>query len=334
MKAICVTESRSLEVRNVPAPTNPPSGHLLVAIEAAGINHGDKAFLARPASAVGLNTSRYDIWGASAAGTVLAVGTDVPAEFAGKKVAIYRSLTPSPDTVGLWSERAQIPWTSCVILPDEASILDYSGSLVNVITAYAFLEEIIAEGHKGVIVTAGNSATGLAMAALARDRGFPVIFLARSERSREQLRGLGVEHVLMTSSGNFEAELAQLAGQLQTTAVFDGVGGELITRIAPHLPMNSTISLYGFLSGTEPIAIPSALFMMKNLALKRFSNFNSATVKNTKRLAEALAHLRKVITDPLFRTKIGKTFSFDQIQEAMVYETTPGAKAVLVIHPG
>ena len=61
MKAVCVTENRALEVREVPTPANPPSGHILVAIEACGINHGDKTFLARPASIAGLNTSLHDI---------------------------------------------------------------------------------------------------------------------------------------------------------------------------------------------------------------------------------------------------------------------------------
>ncbi len=334
MKAVCVTESRALEVREVPTPENPPGGHLLVEIHACGINHGDKTFLARPASANNLNTSLHDIWGASAAGTVLSIGPDVPAEFAGKRVALYRSLTPSPHTVGLWSERALVPWTSAVSLPDSVSVQDYSGSLVNVITAYAFLDEMAAAGHRGVLVTAGNSATGLAMAALARNRSIPAIFLVRSEKSCEELRARGVQHVLATSGKGFEAEVTRLAEQLQTTAVFDGVGGELITRLAPLLPITSTVSFYGFLAGSAPQSVPSAVFMMKNLTMKRFSNFNSATVQDVKQLADALAHLREVIGDPFFRTKVGKTFAFDQIGEAMAYEATPGAKAVLVTTAG
>ncbi|MGH9445252.1 MAG: zinc-binding dehydrogenase [Terriglobia bacterium] len=333
MKAVCVTDSRALEVREVPTPANPPSGHILVAVEACAINDGDKTFLARPLSTAGLNTSLHDIWGASAAGTVLSLGPGVPAELAGKRVAVYRSLTRSPQTVGLWSERAMVPWTSCAILPDGVSVQEYSGSLVNLITAYAFLEEMAAEGHKGVVVTAGNSATGLAMAALTRNKNIPAIFLARSEKSREELRRLGVEHVLSTSAEGFETELVQLAEKLQATAVFDGVGGELISRIVPHLPMNSTISFYGLLAGPTPISVPSAVFLMKNLAMKRFSNFNSGTVKDIKRLAEALTYIQGVIADPPFRTKIGETFSFEQIEEAMAYEPTHGSKAILVTNP-
>lgn len=189
MKAVCVTETRELEIRDVPTPVEAPHGHLLVELEAAAINHGDKTFLARPAATAGLNISQYDIWGASAAGKVLAAGSGVPSGYVDRKVAIYRSLTPSSETVGLWAERAVVPFTSCLILPEELSAMDYCGSLVNVITAYAFLETIAAEGHVGVTVTVGASATGLALAALARQKRSPFSpSFARSTRGSSSAR--------------------------------------------------------------------------------------------------------------------------------------------------
>ena len=330
MKAVCVTETRELEIRDVPTPTEAPRGHLLIEIEAAAINHGDKAFLARPAATQGLNTSLYDVWGASAAGRVLSAGPDVPAGYVGRKVAVYRSLTPSAQTVGLWAERSVVPFTSCLLLPEELSLVDYSGSLVNVITAHAFLETMAAEGHTGVIVTVGASATGLAIAALARQKGIPVLFLVRSQHGREQLQSLQLEHVLVTGDEDFDTKFEQLAEKLKTTAVFDGVGGELITRIAPRLPRNSTVWFYGFLAGATPVSVASFTFMTKSLTMKTFSNFNSATVRDPAKLREALGYLQTQIADRLFRTRIGKTFRLDQIREAMSYETEPGAKAVLL----
>ncbi len=329
MQAVTVTASRELEVREVPTPEEAPGGHLLVAIEAAGINHGDKFFLKMP-PAPGLNTSRHDIWGASAAGRVLAVGEGVSLRYAGRKVATYRSLTPSVETIGLWSERAVIPATSCVLLSDEASTLDYSGSLVNVMTAHAFLEEMAAEGHTGVIVTVGGSATGLALAALARRKNIPALLLVRSERSASALRALGLEPVLATSEVGFDDAFEKRVAELKTTAVFDGAGGELITRIAPRLPRNSTVWFYGFLGGSTPVAVPSGLFMAKNLTMKPFGNFSSATVRDPAKLQQALHYLGEHITDPLFRTRVGKRFRFEEIEEAMAYEAAPGAKAILV----
>ncbi len=330
MKAVVVTQNRELEVRDVPRPEQAPSDHLLVEVEAAAINHGDKMFLKRPAATTGLNTSRYDIWGASAAGRVLAAGRDVSRHYIGRKVAIYRSLTRSAETVGLWSERSVVPVNSCVVLPEELSVADYSGSLVNVITAHAFLEEALEGGHTGVIVTAGRSATGLALAALARLRKVPVLFLVRSRQSAEALQAAGCEQVLVTTDAMFDETFERLAAELNTTAVFDGVGGALVTRVAPRLPRSSTVWFYGFLDGAAPVSVPSALFMARNLTMKPFSNFNSATVRDSEKLQTALQFLTQQMADPLFRTKVGKTFALDQIQEAMTYEVEPGAKAVLL----
>ena len=162
MKAICVTPSRDLEVRDIPAPQQPEPGHVLVDMDASAINHGDKTFLRMPTAAGSVPVAgRHDVWGASGSGRIIAVGEGVPAEYAGKQVAIYRALGRSPENVGLWCKTAQIRCTACLILPDHVRARDYCGSLVNAITAYAFLEEITEAGHQGVIVTAGNSVTDM-----------------------------------------------------------------------------------------------------------------------------------------------------------------------------
>jgi NADPH:quinone reductase len=330
MKAICVTSTRDLEVRDIPTPTEPAPGHVLIDMEASAINHGDKTFLRVPTAAGNpFALGRYDVWGASGAGKVVAVGAGVPVEYAGKQVAVYRSLGRSPESIGLWCERAHVPFTTSLILPEHVRARDYCGSLVNVMTAYAFLDEIAEAGHKGVIVTAGNSATGHALASLARRRKMPVIFLVRSEAARDALLQLGVEHVLVTDEG-FATTLGDLSAQLGATAVFDGVGGELSGKIAASLPMNSTVYFYGVLGGAAAVSIPSAVFMMKNLTLRRFSNFESRTVKDQARLMTALKTLESVIDDPMFRTNIGEEFRFEEIESAMGYGMGGASKAVLV----
>jgi len=330
MRAICVTPGRELEVRDIPTPTAAAPGHVLIDVEASAINHGDKTFLRMPTAAGNaLPMGQNDVWGASGAGRVIALGAGVPAEYKDSQVAIYRSLSRSPQSLGLWCERAHVPYTTCLILPEDVRARDYCGSLVNVITAYAFLEEIVEAGHKGVIVTAGNSATGHALAALARSRKLPAIFLVRTEAARETLGRLGAEHVIVTREG-FTDTLGALSAKLGTTAVFDGVGGDLLTSIVPVLPMNSTVYFYGFLGGAVPVSIQSVLIMMKNLTLKRFSNFESRTVKDHDRLVSALKAFEGVIHDPVFRTRIGQEFPLDQIERAMAYEALKGEKAVLL----
>lgn len=331
MKAICVTPSRTLELHDIAAPTEAAPGHILIDMEASAINHGDKTFLNSPLVTGGfIPGSAHDVWGASGAGRVVAIGAGVPAAYAGRKVAAYRSLACSPATIGLWAERAQMHHTCCLILPDSVSAADYSGSLVNIITAHGFLQEVAAEGHAGVIVTAPGSATGLAIAALARRAGVPAILLARSPATAQRLRAGGNADVIDLSADTALAELTHRATALGATAVFDGAGGETLTRIIPALPVNTTIWAYGFLNGTQPVSFPTAVLMMRNLTIRRFSNFESRTAKNPEALAAALAFLSTIADDPAFHTRIGQTFRYDQINEAMAYESAPGAKALLV----
>ena len=331
MKAICVTSTRGLEVRDVPTPTDPPAGHVLIDMDASAINHGDKVFLAGPlAGGNVVPTSRYDVWGASGTGVVVAIGAGVPADLLGRTVAIYKSLGWSSETIGLWCERAQVPYTCCVVLPTHVRPRDYCGSLVNIMTAYAFLSEVRATGHQGIIVTAGRSATARALASLARRWDMPAVFVVRTAAT-EQHRFIGdAEHVLALTSNNFEDELAVAAAKLGTTAVFDGVGGKLISRIVPILPMNTTLYVYGFLGGAVPVSFSTSIIMAKNLTIQRFRVYESKTVKDPRRLAVALDELAGVIDDSLFTTKIGREFSFEEVGQAMVFESDLGEKAMLV----
>lgn len=332
MKAICVTESRNLELRDVPYPSTIPSGYINVSIAAASINHGDVTFLKLPPSALASLSSGArleNVWGASAAGTVTQVGAKVPSSYLGRKVAIYRGLKPDDPVLGLWCETAQVPYETCLLLPDHVEAKDYSGSLVNVVTAYAFLEQAAAEGHRGVIVTAGSSATGRALAVLARRRGMPILVIVRSEKSKEEVlkNGVEVEHVLSSSHPDFMRDLEKKARELGTTAVFDGVGGALISKMLGALPPRSSISFYGFLSGTEKVEFPSAVFMMKDFTMRRFSNFNTVTVEE--RLGDMLKDLEGCIEDPLFKTSLGRDFELEEIKAAMEYDGG-SKKAVLV----
>ena len=331
MKAVCVTSNRTLEVRDIPAPTSPPPGHVLVEMDAATITHGDKFFLTRPLpGGTALATGRHDIYGANGAGRVVVTGAGVPADCTGRQVAIYKSLVVSPDSTGLWCERAQVPFASCLVLPDHVRARDYCGSLANVLTAHAFLEDVVGAGGGGVVVTAGNAATGRVMASLARQRGIPAIVLVRSTAARDDLARHGVEHVIVTGRDGFDGELAAAAARLRTTVVFDGVGGGLLNTILPSLPVDAAIHVYGFLDAATPITIPAMLLMGRNLSLRRFANLESPTVKDPRRLAVALAAIGGLIDDPLFKTRIGRAFRHDEIGDAMAYKAASGAMAILV----
>jgi len=331
MKAVCVDESRNLQFRDVPSPSAPPPGYVAVKITAAAINPGDKTFLKFPGAAGGaLGHRLQDVWGSSAAGIVTSIGTDVPARYLGKKVAIYRSLRPDHSFLGLWCETAQLPYQACLPLPDHVDARDYSGSLVNAVTAYAFVEQAAAEGHRGIVVTAGGSATGRALTVLARRRNVPTLIIVRSAAAKAEVLRDGAEHVLGRDDPDFLRNFEQAARTLGTTAVFDGVGGTLISQLLAALPVRSSVYFYGFLAGVEKVTFHSSTFMLKDLTMRRFSNFESPTVRDAKSLAKMLEDLEGCIGDPMFRTYAGQEFGLSEFDAAMEYNGAGSRKAVFV----
>ncbi len=124
---------------------------------------------------------------------------------------MYRSLSPSEQMVGTWSTYAHMPYLDCVILPDDVRPEEYAGSMVNTITPYAFLKQVIAEGHQGIVSTAGTSATGIALVGLCAYFDFPLISIVRTKEGKAALKALGAKNVVVLEDATFKADLAQQA---------------------------------------------------------------------------------------------------------------------------
>ncbi|TSJ36513.1 zinc-binding dehydrogenase [Mucilaginibacter corticis] len=329
MKAITMTGKGQVALTEVPKPEQVSAGHLLIKMSAMGINPGDKFLISGNAPAGMFTQSRYDIAGVSGAGQVTAIGEGVPEKYLGKLVTVYRSLSDG-NISGTWSEYAHLPYLQCAILPDDADPADHAGSLVNIITAYAAMQQFLKVGHQGVIITAGNSDTGKAMLGFALEAKLPVLSIVRNESSKAELEKLGAKHILVQGTEQFAQELMTIATALKTTAVFDGVGGELLSQLIPVLPAGATVYAYGFLGGPAPVSFHTGM-LTKGITIKGFSNFKTATVQDPQQLAQALEAISQVIHLSFFKFNAGKQFSLEEIEAALSYTAADGSKAVLVI---
>lgn len=326
MKAVCFKSPGNLELKMVSTPEKAKSEHIIIKMIASGINPGDNMVISgmMPAS------SSDKICGVSGVGKVIEIGENTPKEFNNKNVAVYTSLKVTENRGGTWSEYFQMHYLNCVILPDSIDLIEYSASLVNTITPYAFLKEIQKDGHSGIICTAGTSASGRAMLGICLTNDIPLISIVRNEEGKKELQELNAENILVQSNSNFEVDLKNLSEKLNTTAVFDGVGGELISKVAVNLPRNSTIYTYGFLDGEKHLSLHTSNILMNNLTIKGFGNFLSETVTNSAKLEIALKELSKIIKMPHFKTKVGKTYQLEEFNDALNYKSEKGEKAIFL----
>jgi NADPH:quinone reductase len=288
MKAVVLKDVDAIELTNVPAPGNASPGHLIIKMQACAINSGDKLFISG-AFPRGIPTSKYNIAGVSGVGKVLGAGPGVPAYYVNENVTVYRSLKYSEETMGTWSEYAHLHYLNCAVIPQNLDPIAYSGSLVNIITPYSFLEKAISEGQNGIICTAGNSATGIVLLGLCLLRNFPIVSIVRTEKGKRELEALGASIVLVQTDPRFEQQLREVAEELKITLVFDGVGGATLSNIISVLPFNTTVYCYGFLDKQTPVRF-STTTLMRGITITGFSNFRTPTVQNEDKLEKALCH--------------------------------------------
>lgn len=328
MKAIKITANKSVEIVEVPKPEKASAQHVIVKMLTMGINPGDNAMINGVFPKGTIPESNYDLVGGSGVGVVIEIGEGVPQEYKGKNVTIYRSLKFDDDIIGTWSEYSHLHFLQCAIVPEDLNAEDYSGSLVNIITPYGFFKQIVAEGHKAMIATAGTSATGRALLGIAQAYNFPIISIARNENGKKELEHLGAKHIVVQSQEDFKQQLQLHAESLRSTAVFDGVGGSILNNIIDILPFGSTIFAYGWLGGGSPLTFHTNL-LMKGLTIRGFNNYRTSTVQDPKNLEHALADISGMLSAPHFKTKTGKRFKIDEVKEALKYTSTDGSKAVL-----
>jgi NADPH:quinone reductase-like Zn-dependent oxidoreductase len=140
------------------------------------------------------------------------------------------------------------PASAAVPLRKEVDMEQGATMLVNPMTAWALVETARQGSSPAIVQTAAASAVGRMILRLARKFSLPVINVVRRAEQVELLRGLGAEHVLDSSDGDFDSRLRELCQQLKARIGFDSVAGDMTLRVLRAQPRGSRMLVYGALA--------------------------------------------------------------------------------------
>jgi NADPH:quinone reductase-like Zn-dependent oxidoreductase len=192
--------------------------------------------------------------GFEGSGTVVAVGSGMMARYLhGKRVACVSQ------EQGVWAE--YMVTTTQMALPLHASVSLEQGamSVVNPLTAMAFLALVQAGKHKTIVQTAAASALGQMVNRLCQSEGIQVINIVRRETQVEVLKKQGAKIVLNSNDSNFDQHLRDACQQNQSRLAFDAVAGPLTMQLLNAMPPHSKVTVYGGLSYEPAQADPVQL---------------------------------------------------------------------------
>lgn len=240
------TGAEALRVEQRPVP-KPGKDEVLVKVAASPINTSDLAFLG---GNYGFNNPPPVVPGGEGSGTVVAAGPGPMGRYyLGKRVACLSK----GEGDGIWAEYV-VASTQGGVFPLDKSISLEQGamSIINPLTASAFLEITKDGKHNAIVLTAAASSLGQMVNRLGRSEGVQVINVIRSDAEAEILKRQGATVILNSTDADFDAQLHEVCHQYDAHLAFDAVAGPMTGQLLAALPENSTVTVYSCLSRQAP----------------------------------------------------------------------------------
>jgi putative PIG3 family NAD(P)H quinone oxidoreductase len=226
-------------VGDLPDPV-PGQGEILVAIEAAGVNHAD---LHQLRGTYPPPPGESEVPGLECAGVVLEGEPGSPWQPGVRVMALLGG--------GGHATRVAIPTGQVMTLPDNLSFIEGAAIPEAALTAWT---NLVVEGKlqagETVLVTGATGGMGSFVVQLARELGARVLAAGRSRERLELLRGLGIDEVCL--------EGANLAGQIREATSGRGVdlvieltgGAETASHLAALAPRGRLV-VVGLVGGRK-----------------------------------------------------------------------------------
>jgi NADPH:quinone reductase-like Zn-dependent oxidoreductase len=300
------TDALRIERRPVPRPG---PNEVLVRVAAAPINPSDLAFTE---GLYGLKKRTPVVPGFEGSGIVVAAGSGMMGKYLnGKRVACVSQEQGD----GTWAE--YMVTSASLALPLDASVSLQQGamSVVNPLTALAFLTLAKEGRHKVIVQTAAASAVGQMIYRLCQLEGIRIINIVRRKEQKDYLKQQGAGIVLNSNDADFSGELCDLCQQYGARLALDAVGGPLTGQLLEAMPSRSKVIVYGGLA-YEPVQAEVARFIFEG---KSIEGFWLSTWLSTKSFLQTFAtwqRAQKLMMTNL-KSEIRKEYPFDEVQVAI-----------------
>jgi NADPH2:quinone reductase len=243
MRAIVVTRNGGpdvLELRDEPEP-QPRAGHVVVALEAAGVNFRD--VYEREGRGAYANDPPL-VAGAEGAGTIVAVGEGVDGLAEGDRVA----WAAAP---GSCAERVAVDAAAAVKVPDGVSCELAAAALLQGMTAhYLCVSTYPVQEGDDVLVHAAAGGVGLLLTQMVKQRGGRVIATTSTDEKADLARGAGADETI--GYDGFAERVRELTGGKGVEVVYDGIAKDTFDGSLASLRRRGTLVLYGQASGPVP----------------------------------------------------------------------------------
>jgi NADPH:quinone reductase len=287
----------------VPSP-DPKAGEVLLKQTAIGLNYIDVYFRTGLYKAPSMPVTI----GMEGAGVVTAVGSGVTDLKVGDRVAYAGAL-------GAYAETRVAPAEKLVKIPDGITDQQAAAMMLQGMTA-CFLVTQTYPLKKGetILVHAAAGGVGSILVQWAKHIGATVIGVVSTPEKAALVKGLGADHVLLTSD-NIPAKVKEITGGAMLPVVYDSVGKDTFLTSLDCLRPRGLMISYGNASG--PVTTDLGVLAAKGSLYVTRPSLNTYTAKREDLIATANA-LFAVVKSGAVKIAVNQTFPLKDAAKAHI----------------
>ena len=314
------TPGGPLTLETMPTP-EPAVGEVRVAVKAIGLNRVEDLFWQGQYFTKPILPSKLGLEGS---GIVEAIGDGVDPFWIVKRV----SMMPNFDMTvyGVAGERAIVPETSLVDLPEATSFEQGAAVWMAYLTAYgAVVRDGKVDRGDFVIVNAASSSNGLALLQMVKSLGASSIAVSRTDKKKQPLLDLGADYFVPSDAPDFVTQVKAITGGRGARLVFDPVAGKGVMQLAEATADRGTIMVAGYL-GTDmfgykdgqPTPFPFIEGISRNLNMRGYSAHE--LMSNVDEMRKATNYIGQRLATGEFVPRIDRVFPLDEIEKAYAHQ--------------
>lgn len=256
------------------------------------------------------------IGGSEAVGVIDALGDGVHGLSVGQRVNAASGR-------GTWAEAFVANARMVIPLPDAIPDEVAAQLIAMPLSALMLLEFLQVDAGQWVVQNAANGAVGKTLAMLAPARGIHVLSLVRREAGADELRALGVEHVVSTAQERWKDAARALLGKAGARAAVDSVGGQASGDLMGLLGEDGVLVSFGAMGG-EPMQIPPGDMIFKHATVKGFWGSKVSRELALEDRRRLVGELIQRALDGGLKLPVDAVFDLEDAAQAAAHSLRPG----------
>ena len=308
------------ELVEVPEPTPPGPGEVMIEVEVAPINPSDLLhFEGRYAKPAALPA----FVGAGVLGRVARSGSDVQHLKLGDRVIVVNTQRRA------WCDRFVWPAARLFPLP-AADPIDLALLAANPPTALLMLERFgNLQPGDWVMQNAANSSVGVSLIQIAKMMGLRTVNVVRRPQLVDHLAAFGAD-VTLVDSPDLRARVAEAVGGVRIKLGIDAIAGDATRRLANCLGDGGIVVNYGLLSG-KPCEVDAADIVFRDVSLKGFWYSRWFSTAEPAAIKDLFARLVGMVQAKTLRVPIEAVYPIENLNDALAHAQREGRSGKVVL---